>query len=172
VRRALFIFVAALVVALAVVAAGCGGGGSKSSSGKPLTKAEFVSKADGICAKANKDVPSPPSDLRNGFDPNAKKGTDDQYKEFGDYLGKIVKIFRSEVDDLHGLKPPSNLQDTWDKALAALDEAINELDEAGKAAKDGDRDEVKSKLAESDKHGSEADKDAKDLGLTTCGSSA
>ena len=159
----------ALAVALAATAAGCGGGGG-GGGGERLTKSEFVSKADGICDKANKKVPQPPSELRNGFDPATKKGTDAQYKKFGDYVGKIVKIFRGEVDELQGIKPPTNLQDTYDKALATLGEAVNELGEASDAAKSGDRDEVKDKLAESDKHGNEANKLAKQLGLTVCGS--
>jgi hypothetical protein len=164
-RRALLIVSACLAVAMAATAAGCGGSGG----GKRLTKDEFVAKADGICAAANKKVPTPPTGFKN-FDPTAGKGTDADYKRYGDYVQKVVKIFRGEVGDLRGLKPPTNLQDTFDKAIATLDEAVNELNDAGTAAKDGNRAVVKAKLAESDKHGKDANKFAKQLGLTVCGS--
>jgi hypothetical protein len=168
-RRALLIVCAFVAVAMAATAAGCGGSGG--GGGKRLAKDEFISKADSICDAANKKVPTPPSELRSGFDPTTSKGTDAQYKTFGDYLDKIVKIFRGEVGDLHSLKPPADLQDTYDKALATLDEGVNEVDEAASAAKDGNRTEVKDKLAESEKHSSEANKLAQQLGLTVCGSS-
>jgi hypothetical protein len=173
VRRATLIFVPLLVAALAAVAAGCGGGKSSSGGGGRLSKSEFISQADAACGDANKKVPSPPAELRSGtFDPTAEKGTDQQYKAFGDYLGKVVTIFRGEVKKLKPIKPPAELQSTWDKALSTLSKAIDEIDEASSAAKSGDRATVKDKLAESDKNGSAADKLARQLGLKVCGSSA
>jgi hypothetical protein len=156
-----------LALAAAVAAAGCGGGGG----GKRLTKSEFIAKADGICAEANKNVPKPPSDLAN-VDPTAATTTDEQLKKFGDYIDDVVKHLRSELDDLRGIKPPADLQDKYDSGLATLDESLNEISEAADAARDGDREKLKSKLDESDKHSNEANKLAKELGLTVCGSSS
>jgi hypothetical protein len=168
VRQATLILAACISIALAAVAAGCGGGGDSSSSDQPLTKSELIAKADGICSQANKGVPTPPSDLAN-FNPTT--ATEDQLKEFGDYLDKVAKHFRTELDDLQNLKPPADLADDYDKAMANLEESLNELDEAAEAAKKGDRNELLSKLAESDKHSTEANKLAKKIGLKVCGAS-
>jgi hypothetical protein len=155
-----------LALAAAVAAAGCGGGGG----GKRLTKSEFIAKTDGICTEANKTVPKPPTDLAN-VDPTAATTTDEQLKKFGDYIDEVVKHFRSELDDLRNVKPPTDLQDKWDSALAGLEESLNEVSEAADAARAGDRTKMKSKLDESDKHSNESNKLAKELGLTVCGSS-
>ena len=167
-RRATLILFACASIALAAAAAGCGGGGGDSSSDQPLTKSELITKADGICSDANKNVPTPPSDLTN-FNPTT--ATTEQLKEFGDYLDKVAKHFRTELEDLQKLKPPADLADDYDKAMANLEESLNELDEAAQAAKKGDRNELLSKLAESDKHSTEANKLAKKIGLKVCGAS-
>jgi hypothetical protein len=167
VRQAAVLFATLAVVAAAIAAAGCGGGG-KSSGGKPLTKSEFVAKADGICRDAIAKRPTPPSDIAN-VDPTASSTTDEQLKKFGDFIEKVVKQARQEVDDLRGVKPPANLQGTYDRALATLDEAINELEEAGEAARKADRTKFKDKVAESQRHSDEANKLAKQLGLSVCG---
>jgi hypothetical protein len=167
VRRATLILFACLSIALAAAAAGCGGGGGDSSSSdQPLTKSELITKADGICSEANKNVPTPPSDLTN-FNPTT--ATTEKLKEFGDYLEKVVEHFRGELEDLQKLKPPEEIADDYDKAMANLEESLNELDEAGEAARNGDRQELLSKLEESDKHSTEANKLAKKIGLKVCG---
>lgn len=38
-------------MATSLIAAGCGGGGSEKSASTPLTKAEFIARANAICAK-------------------------------------------------------------------------------------------------------------------------
>ena len=137
-RRATLLLFAVLALAAAVAAAGCGGGGG----GKPLSKSAFIAKADGICTDANKNIPTPPAELKN-VDPTAASATDAQLKTFGDYLDKLVKLYRSELGDLRKLKPPADLQDTWDRALATREETLNEGGEAAKAARDGNRAELK-----------------------------
>jgi hypothetical protein len=168
VRQATLIVGAALVLLAAVVAAGCGGDGG--GGGDRLTKAEFITKADGICKDANSKVPTPPDDLKN-VDPTAASTTDEQLDEFGNYVEKVANVFGDEVDELRDLNPPADLENKFDSALETLDEAVKELGEAAEAAKDADRDTLKAKLEESDKHGNEADKLAKEIGLTVCGSS-
>ncbi len=166
-RQGVLIFGAVLVLIAAAVAAGCGGGGN--GGGDRLSKSEFIAKADSICKQANDNVPTPPDELKN-VDPTAASTTDEQLDAFGNYLDDVVKVFGNEIDDLRDVNPPADLEDKFDSSLATLDEAVNELDEAGAAAKDADRKKLKEKLAESQKHGAEADKLAKELGLTVCGS--
>ena len=167
-RQAALLLSTAVVVGVSVTAAGCGGGGG--GGGERLSKSEFIAKADGICGEANKKVPKPPADL-TGVDPTSSGATDKQLDKFGDYIEDVTKVLRGEVDDLHDLKPPQNLQNRWDRALAVLDEALNELDDAAQAAHDADRKELKDKLTESDGHSSQANGIARTLGLKVCGSS-
>ena len=163
-RRAALLLAAILALGLSFAAAGCGGGGG----GKRLTKSEFIVKADGICGAADKSAPKPPSDIAR-VDPTSATVTDEQLNKFGDFLDDIVKHFRGELGDLRKIKPPADLQDKWDSALATLDEALNELSDAADAGHNADRQKFKDKVAESDKHSKEGNKLAKELGLTVCG---
>ena len=167
-KRALLFL--APVAAVCFLAAGCGGD-DKGGGGDQLSKAEFIDKADGICKEFNdKGEKIEPKDLPSDFDPTSPNATDEQLDKFGDYLDEVHDVFGDEVDELHDLDPPDELDSDWTKGLALLDETLNELDEAAEAAHDADRDKLKEKLEEGQRHGDESDALAKKIGLKVCGS--
>ena len=160
--------VASLAVALAAATAGCGGDDKGGGGGDRLSNAEFVSQANAICKGANDKAAAVKPDLPSSFDPTSAKATDEQLDTFGDYLDEVVGIFRDEVGDLRDLNPPEAVDDDFNKTLSLVDETLNEGDEAAEAAHDADRDKLKDKLAESERHSNEADTIATKLGLTKC----
>jgi hypothetical protein len=163
-RRALPLL--AGIAALCVLAAGCGGG-----AGKRLSKAEFVTTADGICKKYNDKSNAIKPDLPPTFDPTSSDATAEQLDKFGDFLDASIGLFRDEVGELRDVNPPEELDGDYNKALSLLDKALNVGDDAAKAAHDADRKKLNEKLTESQKHSNAANALAKKLGLTVCAGS-
>jgi len=147
---------------------GGNGGGGGSGGGEPLSKAEFATKGNAICAAANKKADALETGLPPSFDPTSSSATDEQLDKFGDYIDEIVDIFRDQVGDLRELTPPEEFQDGYDRALELVDESLNEGAEAAEAAHDGEREKMNAKLEESQRNSDEADKLAKSYGLDTC----
>ena len=163
---------ACIVGALAFAAAGCGGDDKGGGGGEPLTKPEFISQADAICKKYEEKGESiKPEGLPSDFDPTSPNATDEQLDKFGDFIEEVVDVFRGEVDELRDLTPPADFQTDYNRALELLDETGNEYEEASEAAHDADRDKIKEKLEEADRHSNDANKIAKDYGLKVCGAS-
>lgn len=166
-RSPLLACLALVVCASALGAAGCGGGDG--GGGERLSKADFVSQANTICRDANKEAEGLKPDLPSDFDPTSESVTDDQLDTFGDYIEEITGIFRDQVDELRGLKPPEDFQDDFDRALDLVDETLNESEAAADAAHDGDRETMNAKLEESERNSDEANRIANGYGLTDCG---
>ena len=158
------------IAAACFLAAGCGGDGD-GGGGEPLSKAEFISQADAICKKHEAEGDAiKPEDLPSDFDPTSPNATEEQLDRFGDYIDKIVPVFRDQLDELRELTPPEDFQTDYNRALGLLDETANEYEEAGEAAHDADREKIKEKLQEGSRHSNDADKIATDYGLKECGS--
>jgi hypothetical protein len=83
--------VGAVVAAMALAAGGCG------SSSKPLTRAEFVTRAEAACRHAQQIVNrrGPPS-----------RGPED-------FVNRLLAGLKAESNDLGKLTPPKNLQATF-----------------------------------------------------------
>lgn len=68
-----------------VLLASCGGGGG-------LSKADYIAKAEALCAKANADV-------KKLTFPTAQEG-------IGPYVGQIIVVAQAATDGLKALEPP------------------------------------------------------------------
>jgi hypothetical protein len=154
-RRRLAI-VAALCSAVALGACGKGddddGGGG---GGEPLSKAEFISKADAICKEAEQKIESQP-------DP----------QELGDLVGlaeSSKKVTEDSLSDLRELEPPAEVRRDYETALQTLEGQLELLDDLKSGAEDEDAEAVQ-KVAERaqvlDRRGDAA---AKRIGLKECG---
>src|SRR5689334_4400907 len=80
----------ALVLVLLVAACGGSSGGGGSSP-----KADYISKAEAICAKANTEITA------------AKKKTPTAITEVPPYVHKLLDLAKKTLDDLTALTPPS-----------------------------------------------------------------
>lgn len=137
---------AVAALSLAVALAGCGGG-----SGKPLTASEYRAKADAICANANADLKAVPQPTSPG--------------ELDEFVDKAKPVVKNAIDDLEGLRPPSELRDAANRWNAQNEKALQGLD----ALKDAKLSEIQARAAEFAQINEDANRIAgEELGLKAC----
>jgi hypothetical protein len=141
--------VAALVGVFVLLATACGGG-----SDARLSKEEFQSQANAICAKYQKqlgELKSPTS-----------------LEEIPDFVDQALAILNKEVDEFSALNPPEELQSQFDQLIAASDKTKAAADDLSEAAKSGDQAAVHQALDEGNTASKQADELAGELGLDSC----
>jgi predicted small secreted protein len=114
----------ALIAAVAMAAlllAGCGGGGEDSSSGKSISKEDFIAKADAICEKGTKR-------LQAAIFAAVKKPQNLTKVSEADQI-KIVKTamvpnVSREVKELRALGIPDGDDEKVDAMIGALEEGV------------------------------------------------
>ena len=141
--------VAALAGVLVLLSAGCGGG-----DGERLSKEEFQTQANAICAKYQKQIDA--------------IGAPSSLDEIPDLISQILPILNKEIDEISALDPPEELQSDFDKMLAATDRTKAAADDLSEAAKAGDQAGVQQALEEGNAASKEADDLAANLGLQDC----
>ena len=141
--------VAALVGVLSLLAAGCGGGGEE-----PLSKADFQSQANAICAKYEKQLKA--------------LGTPSSIDEIPDLVQQALVILNKEIDEIAALNPPDELQSDFDKMIAASNKTKAAANDLSAAAKSGDQAAVQKALEDGNAASDEADQLAAGLGLGEC----
>jgi len=133
---------------LCLLAAGCGGGE------EPLSKADFQSQANAICAKYQKQL-------------NAL-GTPSSIDEIPDLVQQALVILNKEIDEIAALNPPDELQSDFDKMIAASNKTKAAANDLSAAAKSGDQAAVQKALEDGNAASDEADQLATGLGLSGC----
>ena len=140
---------AALLGVLVLLAAGCGGGGEES-----LSKAEFQSQANAICAKYQKQL-------------NAL-GTPSSLEEIPDLVAQALAILNKEIAEIAALNPPTDMQTDFDAMIEASNNTKDAADDLSAAAKAGDQAAVQKALDEGNAASKKADQIATQLGLSEC----
>jgi hypothetical protein len=138
----------ALAVAVVGLAAGCGGGGGR------LSKAEYAKQADAICTKYN-------AKLKALSRPTSISG-------LPDYVGKALPLARKGDDELRGLKPPKDKEQTAKEWLDQNDSVVGAMERLRDAAKKGDRAGIQTALNEASSANRTANGLARQLGLNVC----
>ena len=142
---------ALVLVACATVVAACGGSSR-------LSRDDFAAKANGVCRKYNDELRSLPQ-------PRSAS-------EFADFVHKGKSLVKQEIGELRRLKPPSDLQPSFDRMLAAADRGLPILDRMETAARGGDlkkAQDLDQQLSAADQ---QANATARRLGLATCAARA
>jgi hypothetical protein len=141
------------LVAAVLVFAGCGGDGG----GDRLSREEFVSRADAICTRyeAKLDALGQPQNV----------------EELSEFADKAVPIAEDGREELGELRPPENLQATYDAWLEQGDKAIDVVKRLRDAANDGDQAEIERIAEEAGATDREANRLAGELGFEQCGAS-
>jgi DNA-binding NtrC family response regulator len=143
---------AALMGVLVLLVTACGGGGS----GSRLSKEEFQSQANAICAKYQEQLKA--------------IGSPSSIDELPNFVDQALAILNKEVDEMSALNPPEELQGDFDKMIAASDKTKAAANDLSAAAKDGDQVAVQKALQEGNAASKEADTLAANLGLNDCNS--
>jgi hypothetical protein len=156
----------ALLAALGALAvAGCGGdddtssttgtSGASGASGTALTQDEWAQQADAICAAGDKEIDATGREIFGDQQPSQ-----DEIDQF--VTETLVPSIQGQLDAIRALTPP---EDIADDVTTFLDDANAALDEI--------RDDPSLVTASgSDQPFSEVNAQAKELGLTECGSNS
>jgi len=117
-------FVVPVAVAAVAFGAGACGGDDK------LPKAEFVSKANAICAKYEKKISAVPEPSRG----------DDNLDRYADYVDKVSPLAKAAHAEMSDLEPEDGaLAKKWDGYLEGVRTGIDDLEAVGEKAEDDDR---------------------------------
>ncbi len=138
-----------IALALVFLLPGCGGG-----SGKPLTKAEYASKADAICGKYNQQIKS--------F-ANPKNLSD-----LAKVADKTLPILDQAISDLSKLEPPASekaLSDQWLTQVKSLKDDLQEIRDKAKA---GNMQGVQAVVPKATDHNAKSNTLAGQLGMSVC----
>jgi hypothetical protein len=137
----------ALVLATLVAASGCGGDDR-------LSQDEFRQQANAICAK---------------YDTRIKAlGSPTSPAEIPDFVRQGVPLLRQGIAELRALKPPSEVQDDYDRMLDETAKAIPAAQSLAEAAEKGDAAAVQDAIAAAQTANEASDRLATDLGLDSC----
>lgn len=140
--------------ALPLVAGGCG------SKDKRLTKADFVKRANAICAKYEQRVQRRMAGIPAGNE-----------KQLASSIAKVLPVIREGNDELRSLKPPEGLQGHYDRWMRIADAEVAAASKLQNALRTGDRKTIQSAFAELQTKDVDQDRLArKELGLNGCAS--
>ena len=139
----------AVLVGVLVLLAGCGGGGDTR-----LSREEFESQANAICAKYQKQL--------DGL------GTPSSVEEIPDLVEQALAILNKEVAEIAALDPPTDLQTEFDAMIEASSNTKAAANDLSQAARDGDQAAVQKALEEGNAASDKADQIATQLGLDSC----
>jgi len=117
---------AVITVAAAVLAAGCGGDGgdTETDAAEPLTKAEFITRADQICGATQQQIQAAATRLRNI---GSKSGTL-AVPIVAQFLEKTsVPAYEAMLGKLRALQPPPADEKAVDGYVAAVAGAIDSV---------------------------------------------
>jgi hypothetical protein len=156
------------VVAVALVAAGCGGdddddggtttattgatGATGAAGGEPLTKEAFITAADGVCRQGDQQINK---EARKVFGGGQEPSQQDQEQFVTD---TVLPNIQSQIDGIRALTPPEGDEDEVNAILDAAQQGIDEGEQDPSSFTQGGGNPF-----------SEANKLAKDYGLTACG---
>ncbi|HLM37782.1 MAG TPA: hypothetical protein VK287_08385 [Gaiellaceae bacterium] len=140
--------------ALPLVAGGCG------STDKRLTKAEFVERANAICARYEQRVQNRMAGIPAGNE-----------KQLASSIEKVLPVIREGNDELRSLKPPESLQGHYDRWMRIADAEVAAASKLQNALRTSDRKTIQSAFAELQTRDVDQDRLArKELGLNGCAS--
>jgi hypothetical protein len=144
------------VAALALVAGGCG------SKSKRLSKAEFVSQANAICAKYEQRVRSRMAGIPAGNE-----------QQLASSIEKVLPVIRRGNDELRSLKPPSSLQGSFNRWIEIADAEVAAASKLHDALRKQNLKATQAAFAELQTRDAAQDRLARqNLGLNGCASGA
>jgi hypothetical protein len=141
-------YAAAASVAASLSLAACGGGD------EGLSREEFLSEADSICAEYDQRVD----------EIDEPQSIDDVER----YADEAKPVIEDGMAELRALEPPDELEQQWDDYVASSEESVEYLDQLREAAAAGDQARIQEIAQEVSEKNEEADRLARDIGLEDC----
>jgi hypothetical protein len=135
----------------AFLVAGCGGDGG----GGELSAEEFRQQADAIC-----------EDFEGRLDDVEAPSSPDDIQRF---VNEAVPIIEDGTGELNSLDPPAEFQDEWDRITEINEENLDTIRAVRDALDNDDLEEATRLMQEAGGNEEEADRLAREIGLTKCG---
>jgi hypothetical protein len=130
-----WICVVALGILLAAISAGCGGsggGGGEGETSPPLTKAQFIKKADAICAKRKKEWDSASAAFQKEAAGKKEMSRVKGLELFAGVLEEtLVPSLQRELASLEELGAPKGDEATIERMLKRRGESIEKIEDEG-----------------------------------------
>ena len=145
--RARLTFIALVLAASATVSA-CGGGDDR------LSQDEFRQQANSICAKTNAKIEA--------------LGNPTSVADVPDFVSRGIPLLRQGIAELRALKPPADLEVTYDRMLDETAKTIPAAQSLADAAEKGDAAAVQKAEAQAQAASDSSNRLATDLGLDQC----
>jgi hypothetical protein len=139
------------VSACALLVTGCGGGGG----GNGATKAQYLARADRICAGVNKQL----RDL----------GTPQNPAQFQSFAEEAVPLLHDGLRRLRALKAPSEIAGRVGELYRELAKGADLIRRAGLAGKAGDAAQLQQIATEAAGIAADTGREANAIGLKSCG---
>jgi hypothetical protein len=148
----------ALLACLLLLGLGCdtgdGGGREGATERQRLSKAEFVRRADALCAEYERRL----ARLRQPRDVEA----------LADFVDEALPIVREAIARLRALEPPAELEPEVERWLERNDENVERMEALRDAARAGDETRVQTIASAASENEREADELAREIGLRDC----
>jgi len=142
-----------LVLVLPLLLAACG----SEDRGPRLTKEEFASKADAICAKSQ--------------DQTQSLGTPNTLTELADVADNTIPILQNAIRDWRKLNPPQAEEETVKEWISSVEQLVDDLEEIRDQADKGSKKGVQSVVPRADEHNRHTTELATQLGMKVCNAS-
>jgi hypothetical protein len=137
----MFRWIGGLLVMAVVLGAGIGCGGGSDETSSDVTKAQFVKKADSICADfKNQRLAA----AEEEYNPTQRQGPktvgtaeteafEAELNELAEELltNKLIPLLKEEHEELESLDVPAADEEKIDTMLANMDKAIQEIEDGG-----------------------------------------
>jgi hypothetical protein len=142
---------AAALVATGLLAPACGGDGG----GGDLSAEEFRQQADAICAE-----------FEAKLDAVERPASPDDVERF---VNEAVPIIEEGTNELNSLQPPEEFEEEWTRIEEINEENLETIRAVQTAYEEGDLEQAQRLLQDAGRTEEEADRLAREIGLTKCG---
>lgn len=138
---------------------------------EPLTKSEFTSQADAICAEANLEAEPLWSDFWAGFEGEepGDDGAEQMFARFDTLLDDLAPITEQQIEHLRALEPPADDKDLVEGLIDDFEAGLEEMNDIADRAVEGDEQARDAMTTEEGDPLAAVNEAARDYGLVVCG---
>jgi len=151
----------AMAMALLSIA-GCG------DDPQPLSKPEFLNRADAICAQTRDDVEPMWAAFWGDFEEQVD-GEEGWFPRFDALLDDVTPIYEQQLEDLRDLEPPADDRELVGGLLDDFEAGLGEMNDIADRAADGDEAARETLGSEDGDPLVDVNRAARDYGLAVCG---
>ncbi len=151
------------IVAGASLVAGCGAQGAD-----PLSKPEFIDRANAICQASNDEADPIFAEVWAATGDGDPAVDEQVFALFAEAIDEVMPIFEQQLDDLRALEAPTEDKEFIETLLSDQEAALADFSHLVTAAAGGD-DSAREAMDDDGGLFDDIDRRAREYGLTSCG---